>query len=525
MHHKILVIDDNHKERAEIYEQLAIACADRAVATPPSFGIEIILAQHPLDVETLLRNNSFSAVILDVVLNGWKGASGVPVRATDMLAKLDDSIPVALLSSEWVSDEVKNLVATWPTKNCRMFIHWDDISDKAHIEAGSLTRVLCELAKYIEAYKNIDYSIELEDGIPIRILHLSDLQFGGFNNWKLKLDAPHCANVIRRKWKDGPTFIVITGDIAERGFPIEYDAAYSWLSELVSEFGWSLPSSRILLVPGNHDVCLPFAASSMLALEETQDSKNARAKDPMLEKKLRIDFAADEKLVCDLADYAFRPYLDFCTRLAPRNLLPLPEDTDRKNSARYSYAWVEARFRHYGIVFFGLNTAQPVHFRTVPDRAVPKPTIESLAQEVRQIAGKLPSPPLVIGLTHHSPLRGQKGEAVDEPEHFAQLFTDAPRIALWLHGHWHNRETSHTSVPGNHQLVINSAPSLTLHETRRPPDSARGFSMLELERPENEITGCKIYPVEWSGTNGLVIREAEGKLYEVDASGYLSPKP
>ncbi|OGS93115.1 MAG: hypothetical protein A2061_00910 [Gallionellales bacterium GWA2_59_43] len=306
MRHKILVIDDNYKERAEKYARLAMVCSDLAFATPPSFDVEIIPARHPSEVESLLRDNAFSAVILDVVLNGWKGASGVPVRASEMLAKLDDSIPVALLSSEWVSDEVKNLVATWPTKNCRMFIHWDDISDDAHIKDGSLTRILCELAKYIEAYNNLDYSIELEDGNPIRILHLSDLQFGGFKNWKLKLEAPHCAAVIRRKWKDGPTFIVLTGDIAERGFPAEYEAAYSWLSDLVSEFGWSLPSSRILLVPGNHDVCLPFAAGSMLKLEETQGSKDARAKDPKLEKELRVDFAADEELVCDLTDYAIK---------------------------------------------------------------------------------------------------------------------------------------------------------------------------------------------------------------------------
>lgn len=525
MRHKILVIDDSYEERSAVYEQLGIACADPAFATPPSFGIEIIPARHPSEVESLLRLNSFSAVVLDVVLKNWSGASGLPVRASDMLAKLDDSIPVALLSSEWVSDEVKNLVATWPTKNCRMFIHWDDISDEAHIKDGSLTRVVCELAKYIEAHKNIDYSIELEEGSPIRILHLSDLQFGGFKNSKLKLDAPHCATVIRRKWKNGPTFIVITGDIAEHGFPAEYDDAYIWLSELASEFGWSLPSGRILLVPGNHDVCLPFAAASMLALQETDASKKARTQDNKLKKELRINFTADEKLVSDLSGYALRPYLDFCTRLAPRHFLPLPEDPDRKNVARHSYAWVEARFRHYGVVFFGLNTAQPINSRAVPDSSVPKPTVESLAQEMKQIAKDLPSHPMIIGLTHHYPLSGKKGEAVDEPEHFAQLFTDTPRIALWLHGHWHNRETTPHGVPGNHMLIVNSAPSLTVDETRRPPDTSRGFSMIELERSKNKISGCNIYPVEWSGHNGLVIREAEGRMFEIDACGYLSPKP
>jgi len=374
--------------------------------------------------------------------------------------------------------------------------------------------------------KTLEFSLALEDDEPIRILHLSDLQFGGFGNWKQKLDASHCATTIRRRkgWKTGPTFIVITGDVAERGLPNEYDAAYSWLKEFVSEFGWVLPSSRVLVVPGNHDVCLPFAASSQLTLQETKDSIARRQSDPKASKDFVVDFASAESSSTDLRDFAFRPYLDFCSRITPRLFLAPSQDADRRESSRHSYAWVESRFRHLGVTFFGLNTAQPVQYRTITGRSVPRSTIEDIVRETQAIATDMESPPLVIGLTHHYPLRGQKNWAVEEPEHFSQLFTDAPRVALWLHGHWHLRETSIMSTARTTGvLVVNSAPSLTVSEGKRPPDTARGFSMIELSRSEGKIHDCSILPVEWNGPNGLVIREAEGKRFNLDCHGFFVP--
>lgn len=46
--------------------------------------------------------------------------------------------------------------------------------------------------------------------------------------------------------------ILVSGDIAFRGAPEEYDAAFQWLKDLSSRAGCSL--ERIFVVPGNHDV-------------------------------------------------------------------------------------------------------------------------------------------------------------------------------------------------------------------------------------------------------------------------------
>ena len=97
MRHKVLVIDDLYDERSKVYDRLRQACLDpKKYETPPAFEIELIYAKTPWEVDDLLRRKSFSAVVLDVVLSGWKGSAGEPVRASDMLAKIDDNLPVAL---------------------------------------------------------------------------------------------------------------------------------------------------------------------------------------------------------------------------------------------------------------------------------------------------------------------------------------------------------------------------------------------------------------------------------------------
>jgi len=169
----ILVVDDKPVRRPT-YENFAAACKDPV--TLPSFEIELMFADSQYHVERLLRQHSFSAIILDIVLTDWD------YDAEKILLKVeDDKIPIILVSSDWDSKDVRELVANFPKKNIRMFIHWNDLKDQKHIQARGFNFTL---AKYIEDYKKIDYSLRLESDSPVRILHLSDLQFGGYENWK-----------------------------------------------------------------------------------------------------------------------------------------------------------------------------------------------------------------------------------------------------------------------------------------------------------------------------------------------------
>ena len=426
MKHSILVIDDRADERASIYERLVSACRANVTVQNPAFSIQLLYANNFWELQDRLTHNSFSAIILDVVLTEWKRADGSSIRATDVLELLNDKIPVALLTSKWDTDEVKEVIRQWPKKkNIGLFIHWDDLEkDELVRERGSIIRILMTLKNMIEEYANVDYSVSIEDDQSIKIVHLSDMQFGGFNGWKLN-PVLHYAETIHKKWPTGPDFIAITGDVTERGLPSEFDGALQWLNKLVTEFGWRLPSPRILLVPGNHDVCLPLGASPFLCLPA---ATSQRAKAPARSEPRQVDFARDGSSFSDLADYAFAPYTRFAVSVTPVEGLPPPEDPDHRHDFENSYCWIEARFRYLGVVFFGLNTARPLNGRKLPGRNVSPVAIEELTKNLNLVTRGCEVQPLMVGLSHHAPVGERHDRAVENPEAFDRLFSDVSRI-------------------------------------------------------------------------------------------------
>lgn len=91
----------------------------------------------------------------------------------------------------------------------------------------------------------------VRQGASARVLHLSDLHFSHDDQvvpWLAQLETD-----LKSLLREEPlSAVVISGDIADTARPEEYQAAARFLRELVSTF--KLPTQRVLLVPGNHDV-------------------------------------------------------------------------------------------------------------------------------------------------------------------------------------------------------------------------------------------------------------------------------
>src|SRR5512140_1713683 len=69
--------------------------------------------------------------------------------------------------------------------------------------------------------------------------------------------ADRCAAAIRDardglEWKEEVGLVLVTGDVAEAARPGEYESALGFFGALVD--GLELPRSRVVFVPGNHDV-------------------------------------------------------------------------------------------------------------------------------------------------------------------------------------------------------------------------------------------------------------------------------
>jgi 3',5'-cyclic AMP phosphodiesterase CpdA len=98
----------------------------------------------------------------------------------------------------------------------------------------------------------------------ITLLHISDMQFGKFHRFaegkdgfpnphdtltaRLIADLKHLAehNDVR------PDLIICTGDLAEWGMAKEFSDAFAFLAKLCDHY--SLPRSRCIVIPGNHDI-------------------------------------------------------------------------------------------------------------------------------------------------------------------------------------------------------------------------------------------------------------------------------
>lgn len=94
-----------------------------------------------------------------------------------------------------------------------------------------------------------------KSGEPVRILHLSDLHFTAATNPTTRLQQ--LLQDLRCVDGEYPAietveYLVISGDITDRGQDIGFEKAREFVQDLVGELG--LSTQRCILVPGNHDV-------------------------------------------------------------------------------------------------------------------------------------------------------------------------------------------------------------------------------------------------------------------------------
>ena len=88
---------------------------------------------------------------------------------------------------------------------------------------------------------------------PIRVLHLSDLHFTGNTSPQAHL-VPLLQDIRNGEFLgfDTVEYLVISGDMTDRGSDDGLDKAREFIEQLIEELG--LSAQRCILVPGNHDV-------------------------------------------------------------------------------------------------------------------------------------------------------------------------------------------------------------------------------------------------------------------------------
>lgn len=96
----------------------------------------------------------------------------------------------------------------------------------------------------------------------LRVLHISDLHERGpreTGRWRrYRVLGEAWERNLAELLQDGPIDLVcFTGDAADWGLPAEYDAATAFFQGLLQRL--SLPSDRLFVIPGNHDIQRPLS--------------------------------------------------------------------------------------------------------------------------------------------------------------------------------------------------------------------------------------------------------------------------
>ncbi|VFN04525.1 MAG: 3',5'-cyclic AMP phosphodiesterase CpdA [Candidatus Kentron sp. G] len=247
----------------------------------------------------------------------------------------------------------------------------------------------------------------------IRILHLSDLHFQDeafANVCRTQLETD-----LRQELKiDRLSYLVLSGDITQRATEEEFRAAFGLVDTLVKRFG--LDASRVVVVPGNHDVNWALSEDAYPFIPKSRLPK------ALLEDR-HIPAGDIGALVRDDDKYQKRlnPFDDhFYRHVYPGESYPL--------DAAEQFLWLERPEDR--ILFLGLNSCWQIdhHFtgRASIDPSALSRALDRLNEGREKYHGWLK-----IAVWHH-PVTGRGAMNADFMEQLA-----VHGFQLCLHGHIH----------------------------------------------------------------------------------------
>jgi predicted MPP superfamily phosphohydrolase len=435
-------------------------------------GFHLTFADSPgqakVYLETETPEGKTDIVLLDVRLNkkGWDDDEHGTLFK-DLFRRASERYVVALVSNAWDDSSMK-LVRGFLSDN-------PDIDQPLmftlkDFQSGGFAAICTQIVLFLRRKKSL-YSLDIRTGDDLQILHLSDLHFGSQGTEKTLASIPDInflCDKIMAEWTTGPHFVAITGDIANTGHPKEYAMALGWFQSFMQKLGISLPSPRILLVPGNHDVSIPLAGAQQLKLnfQTTRDDK------PNLEFVSSVENEATE-----LNTYASQPFSNFAAKVS---------STKGVWGNAPVGSWTEFGFYEYGVVFSGLNTSKKINEKSWPLRTIDKHDIDCVIESFKEKGFSNNNNAILhISLSHHSPVGyGGVREQIDDHNDFylnrfmQQIF--APR--LLIHGHNHKRWG--TIQDGNKYMVV-GAPSPSGNNQKQ--DAARGVNMISMKRDNSRV--------------------------------------
>ncbi len=461
-HFKILVADDEPTLNKSRYQRL--------LDEPQDFEWESVWDRSKFEKT---RFEDYDAILLDINLDKW---DGMPL--TEAVGCIGGRAPIVLVSGKWGDEHghttlrIREALAQSKDAHFVQVLILNDLAETNWERRVEATRAQLRLAIARHHRRGM---LKLGDNDPIHILHLSDPQYGDpdTDGWASMTEEEIAGYV--DKIQPDIHFVAITGDIAYQGSPTEYETALERLEKLLQELFLNCADwrERILLVPGNHDVNLRLASADCIQY----DFSNRK---PVVEE--------GGSLAEELACYALHPFRDFAWKLTRDPNWREAEDL----------CWINDGFRHLGIRFYLLNSAEKINCDNPASACISLDALRKLVRDRKHSEDLFP-----IVFSHHGPPNGNENEVslVNWPDVAKLMQTTG--IRLYVHGHGHKREAvrqgweqpvarENKGKLGREEFLRVMAPTTHLNENLREDGAPRGFSIITLFRSNGYVRRVEV---------------------------------
>lgn len=475
MKYRVLIIDDERADREATYEKLF----------SDSFDFKIVSRQDEYKKENL---DNYDAFFVD--LNLEKGF--VTISLTEILRSLK-SKPIVLISGSWTHTEripllINGILEEVPECNVISSMVYQGYVEGAnsfisHYQKSVCTTIQFALNKYYQ-----QTTISIDDNQEIGILHLSDPQFGDPN-----FDAlSYLAEKDIKKAIEGNkvNFVVISGDIAYSGLPEQFDKATIWIKKLLADLFPDDPSrhTRLLLVPGNHDVNL-----GLLAADSVKYSFSTK------------EYTLENHQTHQHNAYGLNVFRNFAFKVTK----------DLEWLTNPDLCFYNNRFIYHGLQFIHLNSANELSSQEPSYASLPKNDLLNNTPTNQENI-------FTIAISHHGPKFSNDPYEVsignwDESKKILQH----SKASLLIHGHGHQKVIEKLREAEVANIVRVMAATSHLNGKVRPSDERRGFNLISLMRKDKVVTSFTITPYEYSHGKFKSIDEHTG-TFNVEKSGKTS---
>ena len=258
------------------------------------------------------------------------------------------------------------------------------------------------------------------------ILHLSDLHFGSIqdaNRWhgQLSNDLGQLLTQLEPSQTPRLDALIISGDIANKSLPEEYEAAGLFINHIMQDFG--LTHKQIAIAPGNHDLNWELSEDAFTPVKR-KDYQGSLNDEDIFEDDLLID--GSFVLVPNPTQYEqrFKYFSDFYEKIVWK---PYPQQYNRQYELRH--------FPAQNLLILVLNSAWKLNHDS-KYRTCASINPDALTNAIREINENptYKNSGLKIAVWHH-PLNSPFEDRIKDHGFIEQLAQNGFRLAL--HGHIH----------------------------------------------------------------------------------------